>query len=852
MKLRFCAFFGARLVFSRRFQPGDFVATARRTHARKNLNMVSRKGLMGAASVQALALLIASSAVAQQSLPTIDVGAARGSARPGRSTAARNVSPARVTTPAGSLITSPNPDLAAAPGFSPQKLAMPVYRQPTGQTFTTVRGKDFENMPLVTVRELLQYSPGVSFKQGNGPRDIVISIRGSSARNGFGVRNIVVLEDGFSVTQPDGLSRTDLTDPHAYAGVDVYRGPSSALFGNFANGGAINFRTRTGEEINGVEYGVEFGSFGYLNNFTSIGKKTGDIDIAIFASDVRSQGFSLNSYSDTQTVNATARWKVTPDDLLTFKFIHNQLYGMLPIRLSLNQYYLDPYQKGCFASPQAGDALLQFQSYCGTIRVPANGLNGVGQRNQFSTAWLAGLQRNDRRDIIGLRWEHDFDNNTKWRTQVIYDDKNIIQPTGNTAALQDEPAVNATTDITKVGSLGAYEARHFAGLYFNRTRYTSWTLNTLPFGNGGTGAVQSVQNAMMQNLGGRGREEVALSKDVTLVLGLSSEMTKIAALQDAYTYYAADQRTGQKTGQLASWTGTPVNKTYWNFGPEASVTWRAMPDLLTHFRASSGYGTPNPGQLFVNQRGQVGANTDLKTQRNIGFDIGFDWKPYETLLFSLTGFHEWYQDEQLTQSPGAGLLSYTFNAPGSVHRGVETLLDWRPYDGVRVMANYTYNNQMFTEFVEQIGTTTKTGYFDRAGYKIPGVAPHTATARLAYDVPFGDYKGLGAFVEYNYSSSYFIDNGNVLTIPSYGLVNTNLHFDRDVDIGLLKHFTAYFEVRNIFDRTWVASANNISNSVSLVNGSVVQNGWWALAQNATGSIYAGNPRLFQGGVKFKF
>ena len=45
--------------------------------------------------------------------------------------------------------------------------------------------------------ELLQYSPGVSFKQGNGPRDIGVSIRGSNARNGFGVRNIVVLEDGF-------------------------------------------------------------------------------------------------------------------------------------------------------------------------------------------------------------------------------------------------------------------------------------------------------------------------------------------------------------------------------------------------------------------------------------------------------------------------------------------------------------------------------------------------------------------------------------------------------------------------------------------------------------------------------
>ncbi|WP_363349312.1 TonB-dependent receptor domain-containing protein [Methylocystis echinoides] len=809
---------------------------------------MSRHHLLGAASVHALALLVATSAVAQQSLPTIDVGGARSGARRSTAAAARTAGP-RVTTPAGSLVTSPNPDLAAAPGFSPEKLSMPVYRQPTGQTFTTVRGKDFETMPLVTVREMLQYSPGVSFKQGNGLRDIVISIRGSSARNGFGVRNIVMLEDGFSVTQPDGLSRTDLTDPHAYAGVDVYRGPSSALFGNFANGGAINFRTRTGAEIDGVDYGVETGSFGYLNNFVAIGKKQDNFDIAVFASDVRQQGFTFHTRGDTQTVNATARWQVTPNDLLTFKFIHNQLYSDLSGRLSLNQYYLNPYQYGCYLSPQSGVAQTAFTNLCATAVVPIDGRNARSNQLNFrTTAWLAGFNRNDRRDIIGLRWEHDFDVNTKWRTQVIYDDKNIIQPTGATAALQDEPAVNATTDVTKVGSLLGYEARHFAGLYFNRTRYTSYTNNTLGIGNGATGALQAQQNAMMQNLGGRGREEVALSKDVTMVLGLAAEMTKIAALQDQYSYF----QTGARIGQIASWQGIPVNKTYWNFGPEASVTWRVLPDLLTHFRASSGYGTPNPGQLFVNQRGQPGANVDLKTQRNTGFDIGFDWKPYDTLLFSLTGFYEWYQNEQLTQSPGAGLLNYTFNAPGSVHRGVETLLDWRPYDGVRVMANYTYNNQIFTEFVEQLGTAARTGYFDRAGYKIPGVAPHTATGRLSYDLPFGDLRGLGAFVEYTYQSSYFIDNGNVLTIPGYGLVSANVHFDRDVDLLWLKRFSAYFEVRNIFDRNWVASANNIQNQVGLVNGQIVQAGYTTLAQNATGSIYAGNPRLFQGGVRFKF
>ena len=117
-----------------------------------------------------------------------------------------------------------------------------------------------------------------------------------------------------------------------------------------------------------------------------------------------------------------------------------------------------------------------------TASVSLVGLNPAGDELfNDQPSWRA-FNRNDRRDVLGLRWEHSFDNNTVWRTQAIYDDKNIIQPTGNTAALQDEPAVNASTDITQFGSLAGFEARHFAGLYFNRTRYTSYTNNTLPFG----------------------------------------------------------------------------------------------------------------------------------------------------------------------------------------------------------------------------------------------------------------------------------------------------------------------------------------------------------------------------------
>jgi iron complex outermembrane receptor protein len=758
----------------------------------------------------------APAALAQEALPEIDVGSAG--------------EPSPQARDAGA---------PAPPGFSREKLNLPVYRDPTGQTFTTIRGQDFENSPLVTIRDLLQYSPGVSFKQGNGPRDVVISIRGSAARNGFGVRNIVLMEDGFSVTQPDGLSRTDLTDPHAYAGVDVYRGPSSALFGNFANGGAINFRTRTGAEIDGVETGHDFGSFGYINNYTAVGKNTGNFDIAAFISDVRQEGFILHHDGDTQTVNMTARYKPTPDDLIVFKGIHNELFGNLSTRLSLNQYYANPYQWGCNVVPRATSTLSTL--LCGQQTVPLNGVAATNAAGRIQTSpSMAGFHRNDRRDVFGLRWEHDFDKDTKWRTQVIYDDKNINQPTGATSALQDEPAVNASTDITKFDSFMGHDVRHYLGLYFNRTRYVSYTANTLAFGDGAIGATTNKQNAMMQNMGVRGREELALSPDVTMVLGLAAEQTRIAARSENYGYSAA-------TARPNSWQAIPANHTYWNFAPEASITWRATPELLTHVRASSGYGTPNPGQLFINQQGLSGDNSNLKSQRNTGFDVGVDWTPTPTTLVSFTLYHEWYQNEQLTQTPGAGLQAFTFNAPGSVHRGAELLIDWRPFEGWRMLATYTYMNQIFTDFTEQLGPAS---FFNRAGYKIPNIAPHEASLRVGYDHPYGDFKGLGAYVEYLYKSSYYLDNGNQLTIPSYGIVNFNLHYDSPLPENFLhlRNFAVYLELENAFNRHWIASANNITNSLL---SPAIQSPGVTLA-NSTGSIYAGTPRAIVGGVKFRF
>jgi len=109
-------------------------------------------------------------------------------------------------------------------------------------------------------------------------------------------------------------------------------------------------------------------------------------------------------------------------------------------------------------------------------------------------------------------------------------------------------------------------------------------------------------------------------------------------------------------------------------------------------------------------------------------------------------------------------------------------------------------------------------------------------------------RGLGAFVEVIWKDSFFMDNANFLKAPGYELVNVNVHYKTDLASEHLKTLTAYLEVRNIFDRTYVASANNIGNTVTAAG---IQNPASVLA-NTTGSIYAGSPRAFVAGMRIAF
>lgn len=604
--------------------------------------------------------------------------------------------------------------------------------------------------------------------------------------------------------------------------------------------GAINFRQKTGASIDGVEVGSQYGSFGTAQNWVVAGKKVGDFDLSLFAADSRSDGYQLHTESHIENFNFLGTWSPTPTDRVILKLIQSDAYTDMLGHETWMQYLLNPWQTGYGC---------QYQTklnapFCVAVAGGTQPVNGIGGTNAATQSPNEdAFHRNMVRDFVGLRYEHDIDSQNTWRAQMSYDYNTYAQPNNPTQSARGPGvALNSNTDITSHIPIFGMQATHWLQFYYDNTHYTSNAYWDLPwnFNSGATGALTSNQGFFESNMGLRAREELALTKQLTAVVGFSSNWAKMYGSTESFTYSAAG-------GWIYPVGGVPdsASHSYWDYAPEATLTYRYSPEWQVRARFETAYNTPSASALFTDSTGNPGNNTSLKPQTSRGVDLGVDWTPAGTKLkASVTLFNEWWIDEFASQLAPNG-ISYSSNIPSDIHRGIEASGEWRFHDGWRLVGNYSYFDFFFKDFAQDM---TATYAIQRSGDKLPGISKHQFTGRVAYDREYGDFKGLGAFIEYQFRSDYPMDNANLIWAPGYGIVNADIHYSRDIENSFLKKFSIYFNVKNIFDRTYIASIANISDT--LITGTPIQNPAAVLA-SSVGAI-PGAPRSLNVGVRFKF
>ncbi|MCC7214944.1 MAG: TonB-dependent receptor [Nitrospira sp.] len=661
-----------------------------------------------------------------------------------------------------------------------------VQKHPEGMAFSATPRSETDSQPTRTMKESMESLPGVILRSANGPRDFGVSIRGSGVKTTGVVRDLKFYEDGIGQTQSDGFSRLDMHDPWFMQSVEVTRGASSSLYDNAALGGMIHFKTRRGSDINGLETFFSGGSYGYQKYAFGIGKEYGDVDVALFASQVAEDGYIRRSNYDTQTVNLNFRFKLGDKDNFYVKAVSNALNANVPTRLTLAQFNADHRQTG------------------GTG--PGNDAARLGQR------------RHDRRTIIGGLYERQIDASTVFTLEADYDVRDINQ---TFTQINDAfyPNFKGYADLRHDGRLGDMPLKSYAGFFANNMEQESQAFENLGDFRGSRGTLVQNSRGTIRNIGGRLREELEFVPKWTLAAGIGFQQSQVSVQTINYT-----------AGALGSSPG--ADRTFYNWAPEVSVSWRPTEQHRHWVRASTGYSVPGFANLTTGLDGLAGTNFSIKPQKNYNFEIGTDSKLHKTFGVQLVGFWVLVKDEIITQVNSTTAGSFAINADSSQYRGVEASYDWRPAPGWRFSGAYTHIDAQYINFADQfrvngVGPVTQVL---RDGKYVPNVARDVLNLKQEYDHP----SGWGGWLETTYWNSYFLNNNNTVGAPAYWLLNANLHKTIELNSTSWFRFAKfYLQLDNIADKRYVGSGGVIADSTPDANKTL---------------FFAGYGRAIYGGV----
>jgi len=647
-----------------------------------------------------------------------------------------------------------------------------VEQRPSGVTQSSTPRSEHESQPTRHLRESLESIPGIVPRQEHGGREVNLSIRGSGNKTGCCVRNIKVYEDGFSVTQPDGTARPELHDPWFMQSIEVRRGPSSSLYDNYALGGMVHVRTRRGRDIDGVETFFSVGSYGYHKEALAIGKEYGNLDIALFSSYQREDGWRDHSQYWMSTVNLNVRYRIDDRQTLYVKAINVDEDEKFPTRLTLSQFKANPRQMG-----------------------------GTSTTNPVTL----GQKLRDRLTMVGAIYERQIDANTVLTVEGDYHVKDINQPVGTTV----NPSFKHYTDLRHEGRLGDMPLKSYVGFFANYLEQEGINNLNLNNGSGGFGPMTQQNRFSVRNIGGRFREELEFLPRWTLALGLGYERSDISGFVNNFTATSTTSTLGSTVG---------VNRTFDNWAPDLSLQYRFNDGTIVWTRGSVGYGIPQFSNMTTGLDGNPGFNDSVKPQKNANVEIGTNSQISPTLWVEAVGFWTFFKDEIITQSVPLSpttVGNFAVNAKESQYRGVELGWRWMPVEGFRLTGAYTHMDAKYIRFVDQFGNGGAVTRVNQSGRQVPSVEKNVLNMKAAYDHAAS---GLGAWIEGSWVDSFFVNNSNTLSAPSYLLFNLNLHHYYALsNRRYIKFIKTYIEVDNLFDQAYVGWATPVADSVSDAN-----------------------------------
>jgi len=552
--------------------------------------------------------------------------------------------------------------------------------------------------------------PGVRMEE-RSPGSYRLSIRGSTLRSPFGVRNVKVYWNGLPFTDPGGNTYLNLLDFSSVQQMEVIKGPGASLYGAGTGGVVLlkNQNDRFGQ--NQLQFAASGGSYGLMRYNAGVQTSSANNTMNLQYAHQQADGYRQQSSMQRDVIQMQGNFRMSERRTLSANIFYADLNYQTPGALTRLQYDQNPQQ----ARPTAGANLGAIEQHA-TV---------------YNKTFYSGLS-------------HEYTINAHWsnRTGVYGTFTQFKNPTLRNYERKTEQSFGGR-------SVTQYTSSHFSlnmGAEFQQGFSPDKTYDN---NRGQTGNLQTDDEISSTSALIFAQGEWMVFNDFFLTAGGSYNFFKID-----FTHLAGAQ------GVSATRNFTPV------FSPRIAILKKITPALSVYGSVSQGFSPPTVAELFPSTNI---FSTTLNPEKGINYEVGVKGRFFDnTLSFDVAAY-----DFELKQAivsrrdtTLAGDPEFFINAGNTTQKGLEVNIGWSPLlnqqstiANFRLWTSVTANYYRFREYEKDNVSFSNN--------RLTGVAPNVFVAGADLTMQ----NGLYAAVTFNFTDRIPLDDANDAFADSYKLVS---------------------------------------------------------------------------------
>lgn len=585
--------------------------------------------------------------------------------------------------------------------------------------------------------------PGVRMEE-RAPGSYRVSIRGSSLRSPFGIRNVKIYWNNIPLTEPTGSTFLNLLDPYNMQQVEVIKGPGGSVYGA-GNGGVLLIESTAPFYRDQISLNSSVGSYGTLNYDLGYHDYLENGHISFKYSDSHTDGYREQSFLDRRVLEVSGSTEYAEGREIIANVMYSELNYGIPGGLNLQQFQNDPTQ----ARP--GNPFVQGSIESNASIKHEQLLFGLTHRYQiterFSNEASAFGTLSDFENPFNLDYKVDSRKSGGFRSVYEYE-----------------------------AELGALPFSISAGTEYQASSYAARNYGNI---GGETDTLNFDDELKVQSMLIFSNVEIDLPDNWFFTAGLSYNTLEY----DINRLYAASGY-GDEERVIKDFNDQLI--------PRIGLAKKISETITAHASVGLGFSPPTIEEVRTNE-GSI--NEGLEAEKGTNYELGIRGSLLQGRFgFDATAFLFKLDESIVQQESDRGTVLFR-NAGSTDQRGLEISLNYLIYENfnsfltrARINTAYTLNDFEFNDYVTSDG--------DYSGNALTGVTPNNVVSSLQLKMAPGIYANLS----HNYTDEIPLNDANTVYSDPYHLVQTRIGLRSNIQDKL--NFDLYFGIDNLLDERY--------------------------------------------------